>query len=97
MAKASKTKKKKITLTFEGTPGAEIVVAGSFNGWTVQDPKKAKKMKEEGEGRYTINMFLPVGEYEYKFYQDGEWFNDPVATEHKPNSFGTFNSVIKVA
>ena len=97
MAKVSKIKKKKITLTYEGTPGAEIVVAGSFNEWSVEDPKKAKKMKEEGAGHYAINMFLPVGEYEYKFYQDGKWFNDPVAADHKPNCFGTFNSVIKIA
>lgn len=98
MAKATKNKnkKKKVSLTFEATPGSEIIVAGTFNDWAVLDTKKAKKMKEESEGTFTLNMFLPTGEHEYKFYNDGQWINDPAAEKHKQNAFGTFNSVITV-
>ena len=98
MAKA-KTKKKRVTFRFEGTPGSEVIVTGSFNDWTVADKKKAKIMKEakEENGVYTLNMFLPEGEYEYKFYADGSWHNDPKAETHKQNVFGTFNSIIEVA
>lgn len=97
MAKATKVKKKKVNLTFEGTPGSEVIVAGSFNEWAVLDVKKAKKMKEDSEGQFSVKMFLPIGEHEYKFYNDGKWFNDPTAEKHKQNAFGTFNSVITVA
>lgn len=97
MAKEKKIKKKKVTLSFEGTPGTDVIVAGSFNDWAVLDVKKAKKMKEEEEGKFSVNMFLPVGEYEYKFFNEGKWFNDPAAETHKQNAFGTFNSIITVA
>lgn len=97
MAKEKKIKKKKISLNFEATPGAEVIVAGTFNDWAVLDAKKAKKMKEEEAGKFSLNMFLTEGEYEYKFYSEGKWINDPAAETHKQNAFGTFNSVLTVA
>ena len=102
MAKQSATKKKKITLSYEGEPGREVLVAGSFNSWEIdqgQKGAKVKKMKEDtaSSGKYTINMFLPLGDYEYKFFCDGHWYVDRKAEEQVPNQLGTFNSILRVA
>ena len=97
MAKAAATKKKKITLSFEGEPGSEVKVAGSFNDWSLSDKKKVKVMKEADAGHFSINLFLPIGEHEYKFYQNGEWILDPKAEKKTLNRFGTFNAIIEVS
>lgn len=96
MSKAATPKKKKVTLSFEGEPGSEVKVAGSFNDWSINDKKKAKVMKEKDAGHFSINLFLPVGEHEYKFYSNGEWIVDPKADKKAPNRFGTYNAVIEV-
>ena len=96
-----KVSKKKVTFRFEGEPGQQVFVAGSFNNWDLEESKKgskAKKLKEEKKqkGVYSINMFLPRGEHEYKFFSEGKWFADANSQDHKLNSFGTFNSLLKV-
>lgn len=99
MAKAT-VKKKKVVLNFEGEKGSEVLVAGSFNDWDLQPKKKgnkAKVLKEKDGGQFTINMFLPEGEYEYKFFVNGEWKEDSNAEVRKQNVFGTFNSILTVA
>ncbi len=98
MAKAAKVKRKKITLKFETAPGSEVFVSGSFNQWSLNDPKKTKQLKEDKKkaGNYSINLLLPKGEHEYKFFCDGRWYTDPKAETHKQNVFGSFNSVVSV-
>ena len=92
-------KKKKITLSFETEPGSEVLIAGSFNEWNITNAKKMKKLKEDAEnaGSYSITMFLPDGEYEYKFYSAGKWYLDPQAPTKKLNAFGSFNNVLSVS
>ena len=92
-------KKKKVTLNFEADPGEQVFVAGSFNDWSLEVKKKGNKsklLKEDGEGKYSINMFLPAGEHEYKFFYKGQWVEDQNAEIRKQNAFGTFNSVMTV-
>lgn len=101
MAKSKKTKqapkRKRITLEFTNQPGRDIFAVGDFNDWSVEDKKKAKPMKDKaGDGTYKVTMMLQPGEYEYKFYSDGEWFVDPAAETNKQNRFGTFNSVLTI-
>jgi len=99
MAKTASVKKKRVSLAFDAEPGKNVFVAGDFNEWTVGDDKKAKKMKEKKDqaGHYSIQMYLPVGDHEYKFFCEGEWHPDPAAENHKWNAFGTRNSVMAVA
>jgi Glycogen recognition site of AMP-activated protein kinase len=100
MAKAVSIKKKKVNLAFDTTPGKTVLVAGEFNDWEIDEAdrhKKLRKMKEEDQpGHYTITMFLPTGKHEYKFFVEGEWHMDPLATEKALNAFGTYNSVLEV-
>ena len=53
-------------------------------------------MMPVGEGRWVKELVLPPGVYEYRLVVDGRWMSDPQASETAPNSFGEFNSVLKV-
>ena len=93
-----KVKRKRVKLTYQGEPGLDIIVTGSFNQWEINHPKKIKLLKENPEkpGHYEITMFLPAGLHEYKFFSGKQWFADPLAEEQRLNEHGTFNSIIEV-
>jgi hypothetical protein len=48
------------------------------------------------DGKWAKELALPPGRYEYRFVVDGQWVDDPAATELIPNSFGTANAVLVV-
>ena len=69
----------------------KVNVAGSFNSWdTLQ-----LSAKKDTKGNWTVKANLKPGRYEYKFFVDGSWINDPAA-KAVFNSFGTQNSIIEV-
>jgi 1,4-alpha-glucan branching enzyme len=75
-------------------PQAEQVsVAGSFNNWN----PTTTPLNRESRGRWTRELMLPVGRYEYQFVTDGYWKPDPAAAETVFNPFGGLNSVITVS
>jgi 1,4-alpha-glucan branching enzyme len=82
-----------ITLTFSPSAAMkQVCLVGDFNQWKVGvDP-----MKKVAEGSFRIAKRLPPGRYEYKFYADGIYWEDPQAKDQTANSFGTGNSVLKV-
>ena len=71
-----------------------VHLVGDFNNWsTMADPMYDR----EGEGVWTILIPLKPGQYEYKFYIDGEkWIPDPGNPERVDDGFGGYNSVIVV-
>jgi predicted alpha/beta superfamily hydrolase len=69
--------------------GANIYVAGSFNGWNPQDEKY--KFQRTDDGSYFINLKLDNGVYEYKITRGG-W--DKV--ECKKGGAGIENHSVKV-
>lgn len=69
----------------------EIHLAGDFNGW---DPQ-ALPLENDGGSRWSVEIALQPGTYEYLFVVDGTWETDPCARSVK-NCYGTFNSVIRV-
>jgi 1,4-alpha-glucan branching enzyme len=70
----------------------KVSVAGSFNNW---DPKKVSA-KKDTKGNWGVKVTLKPGRYEYKFFVDGSWVNDPKSASAVYNSFGTQNSVVEV-
>ncbi len=82
-----------IILTFSPLAAMkQVCLVGDFNQWKVGvDP-----MKKVFDGSYRITKKLPWGRYEYKFYADGIYWDDPQAKNQTVNSFGTRNSVLKV-
>lgn len=71
----------------------EVGIAGSFNDWH----PSVTPMIRLGDGKWAKELALPPGRYEYRFVVDGEWVDDPAATELIPNPFGTPNAVLVVA
>jgi len=78
---------------FESTTEKSVCLAGSFNDWN----PTATEMLPDGDGRWVKELALPSGTYEYLFVVDGEWVEDPLATESTPNPFNRNNSVLRVA
>jgi 1,4-alpha-glucan branching enzyme len=70
-----------------------VFVAGDFNEW--QSNQAA--LQKGQDGRWTVELPLPPGRHEYRFFVDGQWTDDPVATEKVANPFGGFNAVRRVA
>ena len=70
----------------------QVCVAGSFNDW---HPTVTPMIRLD-DGQWAKELALPPGRYEYRFVVDGEWVDDPAATELIPNTFGTANAVLMV-
>lgn len=74
----------------ESSPAKQVVVSGTFNNW-----EKNMMMVKSGD-MWRFPVFLPDGEYEYKFIVDGNWITDPKNPEQRPNTEQTFNSVLSI-
>ena len=75
-------------------PHAEqVCVAGSFNNWN----PTITPMTRENRGRWTKELMLRPGRYEYQFVINGHWKPDPAAKETVLNPFGGINSVLTVS
>lgn len=48
--------------------GSEVLLAGSFDGWTTQ-----RKMQKSRTGIFSLSLMLYPGTYEIKFIVDGSW------------------------
>ena len=93
MARPSKTGRRRICFEFNATPGSEVCVAGSFNGW---DPSATPLKDKDAAGRYRRTMLLSPGHYEYKFVVNGTWCVDPRCDDWRANDLGALNSVLDV-
>jgi len=84
---------KRVTFTVSANPNSQVYVAGSFNNW---DAKRHQLKDTRKNGKYTITLMLPKGEYEYKYVVNSNWVVDPECQDWVRNSYGTLNSVKKV-
>lgn len=71
----------------------EVYVVGDFNSWQVGSEGRLSKAES---GRWEKRLGLSSGKYNYKFVVDGQWILDTNNADREQNSFGTFNSVLKV-
>ena len=69
-----------------------VSIAGSFNHWSATSSKLVK----DPTGNWRISLRLTSGRYQYRFFVDGKWVDDPGAKESVPNSFGSRNAVLEV-
>ena len=83
---------RKIRLFLIDPHAEQVCVAGSFNNWN----PTATPLIREARGRWTKELMLPVGRYEYQFVIDGHWKPDPAAKETVFNPFGGVNSLLTV-
>ena len=68
-----------------------VSIAGDFNQWN----PSSHPMKMDDEGIWRISFALNPGQYEYRFFVDGEWKNDPHGGPFvkNPLGMGTSNSL----
>lgn len=81
-----------VCLSLTHLTAQEVCIAGSFNDW---HPTVTPMIRLE-DGKWAKELALPPGRYEYRFVVDGQWADDPAATELILNSFGTANAVLVV-
>jgi hypothetical protein len=82
-----------VVLEFVNPAAKKVCVAGSFNNW---QPERTP-LRQSGNGRWSGDLKVAPGRYEYLFVVDGQWMPDPNARESVQNPFGGKNSVLTVA
>lgn len=80
---------KKVYFEFHAPEAEMVSLAGNFNDWDVN----ALPMKKDKKGNWKTSLNLGPGRYEYRFYVDETWKDDPNAQEWVGNPFGGRNSV----
>lgn len=83
---------KPVELKFYAPQAKKVSIAGSFNKWDV----RKTAAKKDSKGNWSAKVSLKPGRYEYKFFVDGSWHNDPCCQACVGNSFGTQNCVLEV-
>ena len=83
-------KQKKVDFKF-GAPRTahDVKLCGNFTNWE----QGAIVMDRGRAGEWKTMVNLEPGEYEYKFWADGVWYNDPSADKQVSNDWGSENSV----
>jgi 1,4-alpha-glucan branching enzyme len=80
---------KRVRFSLQASEAQSVSLAGDFNGWGVD----ALPMKRDMKGTWKASVDLEPGRYEYRFFVDGCWREDPGAQEGVDNPFGGQNSV----
>ena len=74
-----------------------VTLAGSFNDWNVKShPMRQCGKKKNGGGHWQVLMRLLPGTYQYLFYVDGQWWNDPASNQYISNELGSLNNIVEV-
>ena len=81
-----------VLLEYFNPDAREVLVAGSFNDW---NPHTTPMTNRHGD-KWSAELLIKPGCYEYRFVVDGQWLDDPRAVRFVPNPFGSLNCVIEV-
>jgi 1,4-alpha-glucan branching enzyme len=82
-----------IQFVFPAPEAQTVSLVGDFNDWDTF----ANPMKKDKRGIWKVTLNLKPGRYEYRFFVDENWENDPSCTECVSNSLGSMNCVRIVA
>jgi hypothetical protein len=85
----------KVKVTFvlpeDDAPG-DIFVAGDFNSWNPGETP----LKPRGDVRSASLMLNTGRRYAFRYYRNGEWFDDDKADAYEPNEHGEMNCIISL-
>jgi 1,4-alpha-glucan branching enzyme len=87
--KGDKKPLRKVQFEFSAPEAKEVFLAGDFNNWDTQ----LDLMKKDRKGTWKATFSLMPGRYEYQFFVDSNWVNDPSCLDCTPNEFGSKNCV----
>jgi 1,4-alpha-glucan branching enzyme len=85
-------KKTETEFSFVAPQAGSVFLSGDFNQWSTS----SHPLKKGIEGKWKISLSLSPGQYQYRFWVDGEWQNDPNSSECVANPFGTSNCLKRV-
>jgi 5'-AMP-activated protein kinase regulatory beta subunit len=85
-------KRRRIEFRIEMPEARQVILMGDFNQWN----PKIHPMRRDPDGVWRKTVMIFPGQYEYRFWVDGEWVNDPNNLKRCPNCFGSENNVIEV-
>ena len=85
----AETSARKVLFEFKTPDAGEICLVGEFNNWDTG----AHPMKKDKDGTWKTVLPLEPGKYEYRFFIDGRWENDPKCSFCVPNEFGSQNCI----
>ncbi len=88
-SKKPEMKTKKVQFNLYLPDAEKVFLAGDFNNWDVVN----LPMRKDVDGSWETNIDLTPGRYEYRFWANGAWHNDPNALDMVENPFGTQNCV----
>lgn len=74
---------------FEAPAAHQVSLAADFNHWDA----KALPMQKDPDGMWRVSVPLKPGRYEYRFFVDGDWQDDPFAQQKVANPLGSHNCV----
>jgi 1,4-alpha-glucan branching enzyme len=89
---APKPPSKSIQFSYYAPDARQVCLAGDFNNWDINSCNLTKT----NTGEWTASLQLKPGVYDYRFFVDGEWREDPKSSERVPNAFGSQNDRIVV-
>ena len=89
LSEKAKPKTKKVRFSLSAPEAGRVFLAGDLNNWDVS----SLPMEKNGDGIWEARVELPPGRYEYRFWVDGVWHDDPNAHEMVANPFGSQNCV----
>ena len=78
-----------IRFTFHAPTARKMFLAGDFNHWSTE----AGPMRKGPDGEWHLGVALRPGRYEYRFFADEVWCDDPAAQQKAANPMGTENCV----
>ena len=78
---------------FPASTTRQVSLAGDFNNWDTN----ASPMHKGPDGIWRLSVPLAPGRYEYRFFADEVWRDDPSAQQRATNALGTENCVRIVA
>jgi len=79
----------KIQFVFPAPEAQKVFLRGDFNNWDAC----ANPMEKDKKGIWKVAVDLRPGKYEYRFFVDDKWENDPSCTKCVPNEFGSMNCI----
>ncbi len=91
-AAATQAAPRKFRLELDVPKARSVFVGGTFNNWSAT----ATPLVFVGGTKWSKDLALPPGRYEYLFVVDGKWIDDPKAKTYVPNPHGGRNAVFEL-
>jgi 1,4-alpha-glucan branching enzyme len=81
-----------VTFRFDEPSEWPVFLVGDFNNWDLT----STRMRKIKDSNWSLKLELKPGEYQYRYYCEGQWYNDHGADRYTANHIDGDNSVVVV-